>query len=358
MTATLHVINGLDTGGAETNLVQLAGSLLARGLSQHVVSLGGRGTFADDLEKRGIPVSALGIRSAYGGPRGIWQLVRLVGLLRPRVIQGWLYHGDLMAALAHKLAPGRRQRRLFWNLRASNMDMARYGRTIRLCAMASAWPDIVVANSQAGAAFHIALGYRPRRLEVIRNGVDSNRFAPNAAARRQVREELGIDANAVVAIHVARVDPMKDHATFYAAMAQATNVIGLSVGRCTEQFTLPSNVRALGPRNDVERLYAGADIVVSSSAFGEGFSNTIAEGMSAGLVPIATDVGDVRYIVGATGHIVPARNSAALAAAIMAEAALPAEHRLDRGLAARMRIVDNFRPDQAADAFARLYLEA
>ncbi len=358
MTATLHVISGLGTGGAETTLVQLAGSLLARGMSQHVVSLGSRGTFADDLEMRGVPVTTLGIRSAYGGPRGIWRLIRLVGLLQPKVIQGWLYHGDLMAALAHQLAPGRRQRRLFWNLRASNMDMARYGWIVRLCALTSSWPDVIVANSQAGAAFHTAQGYRPRRMEVIANGIDIKKFRPDAAEREQIRVELGIAPDAVVAVHVARVDPMKDHATFYAAMALNPGIIGLSVGRGTKQLAPPPNVRALGQRSDVERLYAGADIVVSSSAFGEGFSNTIAEGMSAGLVPVSTDVGDARLIVGTTGQIVAAGDSAALAAAIAAEAGQPLEQRRERGLEARKRVVGSFTLDQATNSFAHLYLEA
>ncbi len=52
-------------------------------------------------------------------------------------------------------------------------------------------------------------------------------------------------------------------------------------------------------------LYPIADIVVSSSAFGEGFSNAVAEGMSAGLIPVATDVGDTMRIIGDTGHLVP-----------------------------------------------------
>ena len=85
---------------------------------------------------------------------------------------------------------------------------------------------------------------------------------------------------------------MKDHATFLAAMAELPSLTGVMVGEGTSELAAPPNVRALGRRRDTPALYAAADIVASTSAFGEGFSNVIAEGMSAGLVPVATDVGD------------------------------------------------------------------
>ncbi len=105
-------------------------------------------------------------------------------------------------------------------------------------------------------------------------------------------------------------------------------------------------------------LYAAADIVASTSAFGEGFSNVIAEGMSAGLVPVATDVGDARRIVGDAGTVVAPGDAQAFAAALRDIAALAAAERSRRGLAARQRIIANFTLAKAVDAFARLYAEA
>ena len=355
MTSVLHVISGLGIGGAEAMLVQLAAGLRERGFVQQVVSVKKRGPHADALEALSIPVVALECSSAFDAPRGLKRLVPLVRQCAPQILQGWMYHGDLAAAVAHRLAPGRKGRRLFWNLRASNTDQGGYGGIVRLGALLSPWPDLVIANSRSGLDFHRARGYRPRRVEVIPNGIDTARFRPDPTAYAAVRAELQIPDDAVVAIHVARVDPMKDHATFLKAMASTPQVQGVMVGAGTERLNVPHNVVALGLRRDTERLYAAADLVVSSSAFAEGFSNVIAEGMSAGLVPLATDVGDARAIVGGTGYIVPPRDAAALAHVLAAEAGAPADDRRARGLQARERIVMHFALADVVERYARLY---
>lgn len=355
MRSVMHVISGLGIGGAESNLVQVAQALKARGISQYVVSLTQHRENATPLEAHGIAVSHLNIRRSPRAIGDILKLCRIVYRMQPRIIQGWMYHGNLVASLAHRLTPGWSRRRLIWGLRASNMDEARYRRINRWSARISHWPDVIVANSLAGARVHEAYGYKPARMEVIWNGVDTQRFAPNAELRGKLRREFGIPDGQFVAIHVARVDPMKDHPMFLSAMARVPGATGLLVGTGTERLTLPPNVRALGMRLNVDRLLPVADVVVSTSAFGEGFSNVIAEGMSAGLVPITTDVGDARVIVGETGVVIPPRDSDALVTALAAEADLSPQDRARRGALARRRIEQEFALSKSVDAFERLY---
>ena len=231
-----------------------------------------------------------------------------------------MYHGDLAALIALALSGRRRDTWLAWGIRSSEMDFRCYGIGLRLvvktCAALSRRPDLVTANAVAGLKSHLRLGYRPRRAEVIANGIDVEQFKPDAGARMAVRSELGIPGEAVVIAHVARVNPMKDHESFLAAMAELPDLRALLIGPFTENLPKEPNVTPLGRRTDVARLLAAADIVVSSSAFGEGFSNALAEGMACGLPAVATDVGDAALIVGDTGLIVPPRHPDALAAAI------------------------------------------
>ena len=355
MIDVMHVIPGLGTGGAETMLVQLVAALQKRGFSQHVVSLSALDAVAADLRATGVDVTMLNTGSLLSAPAVMAALRRRVSELRPRVLQGWMYHGNIAATIAHYLCAGRRDRRLFWNLRSSNMDAKRYGRIIRIGALLVGLAGGHYRQFAGWTRIPSRARLHAQALLVIDNGIDSGKFRPDPAARPRLRGELGIPLDAIVVIHVARVDPMKDHATFISAMAQMPSLTGVMVGEGTQELTAPRNVRGLGRRRDTAALYAAADIVASTSAFGEGFSNAIAEGMSAGLLPVATDVGDARRIVGDAGFIVASRDPQAFVAALREVAALAEAERRHRGLAARDRIAANFTIERTIDAFAQLY---
>jgi glycosyltransferase involved in cell wall biosynthesis len=102
-------------------------------------------------------------------------------------------------------------------------------------------------------------------------------------------------------------------------------------------------------------LYAAADCVLSTSAFGEGFPNVIAEGMAAGLPAVATDVGDTRLIVGDAGIVVRPRDAAALAAALDAIAGAGPGERALRAGTARTRIEQRFSLARCVAAFDALH---
>ena len=107
---------------------------------------------------------------------------------------------------------------------------------------------------------------------------------------------------------VARVDPMKNYNNFLKAYKSIGGVCNSKIklvlaGKGTDKLDLPHNCIALGMKKNIEEYYNIADIVIVPSAFGEGFSNVLVEGMLTKLYPVATDVGDAKKIIGNTGFI-------------------------------------------------------
>ena len=248
-----------------------------------------------------------------------------------------------------------------WNLRCSDMDFSTTGRLTRWVVACNARlshrPAVVVANSARAVDVHTALGYGPRRFEVIPNGFDTDRFRPDPEARRALRAELGIAPEAPVAGMVARHDPQKDHRTLLEALALVRRehpglravLCGDGVDRdntalagAVREMGLTDMVLLLGRRTDPERVNAGLDVAVLSSAFGEGMPNVLGEAMACAVPCAATDVGDTAALVADTGRVSPPRDAAALAASMSGLLSLPGEERRALGLAARERILARY----------------
>jgi len=338
MIRIVHVISDLDTGGAEVMLAKVVGAMDRDRYSNTVISMTDRGQLGDQIESAGVAVHTLGMKRGRPDISALPRLVRLFKTLNPTIVQSWLYHADLLSTLAVKFSGSPI---LVWNVRCSDMDLKHYPPLTRwvqwVLAQWSATPAAVIVNSEAGKQQHERVGYRPRRWDVIPNGFDTARFHPNTSLRLPLRQEWKVPPDAVVVALVARVDPMKDHATFLNAAHQVANarqnVYFLLVGKDTQTLApavaakgLTDRVRVLGYRSAIECLLPGVDVLCLSS-YGEGFPNVLGEAMACGIPCVSTDVGDARSIIFDTGLVVPARDPAALAHAMI--------DLIDRGPAAR-----------------------
>ncbi len=348
----LHVITTTEVGGAETQLLRLVEALPA--WRHAVAGLGPAGALAPRLAAAGAEVHSLDLAPGPGALlAGTWALAKLMRAKRPTVVQSWMYHADLLAAMAAPLAGSPP---LCWGVRCSDMDLSLYGAgtrlTVRACAALAGRPAAIAANSAAGAEYHAGLGYPRRHMVVVPNGFDTARFAPDPAAGAAARAELGIPAQAPVIGLCARLDPMKDHAGFLAAAARLaaqradTHFLLLGLGvepgapglEAAGDPPLAGRCHLLGRRPDPQRWYNAMDLHVSASAFGEGLSNAVGEAMACGLPGVVTAVGDSAALLGGAGRVVPPREPAALAAALAELLALPAGERAGLGRAARERI--------------------
>ena len=369
----VHVITGLSVGGAELALYRLAAAMDRQQFHSLVVALGTEGRVGELIRAAGIEVRSLGMSRRPA--RGLVALARLLRDAQPDIVQTWMYHANLIGTLGARLAA---VRRLVWNVRTSDFVGRHPSRAIRfvsaLCALATRTrlaPDVVVVNSEAGLTVHSALGYRARRWEVIPNGFDPERFRPDAAVRAEVRRGLGVRGEVPLVGHVARLDPMKDHDGFLRAMALVRAEwpgvrcvlagpgvdAGSALARRIAALGLNGCAQLLGERLDVSRLLAAVDVFISSSKYGEGFSNAIGEAMACGVPCVVTDVGDSAAIIGGTGFVVPPGDPVALAAAVRRVLAMSADQRQELGRAARERVRERFHLPVIVERYEALYRE-
>jgi len=90
----LHIITGLNDGGAETVLYRLVTHDADN--DHNVVSLTGEGKYGLLLQEKGIKVMALEMPRGRVTASGLLQLWRTVRTVRPDVVQTWMYHADLL----------------------------------------------------------------------------------------------------------------------------------------------------------------------------------------------------------------------------------------------------------------------
>lgn len=367
----MHVITTLNTGGAEMFLYRLVTTMDAGRFEHVIVSMTDGGDVATLLGEAGIPVFSLGLERSGLPLRAIPRLRRLIAREKPGILQTWLYHADLLGSIAGQFPP---RPAVVWNVRSSGFDhpgLRRHTRGVaRICSMLSHWvPRRIICGSEAARRDHATLGYDADKLEVIPNGFDIDTFKPDAEARRQLGEELGLPTDALLVGLVGRWDPLKDHCTFVKAAALVARdnsrvrfiLVGAGITGDNAELTAwigEAGVRdrtfLLGPRRDVPNIDAALDVACLSSC-AEGFPNVVGEAMACGVPCVVTDVGDAALLVGDTGIVVPPRDSAALGRALREVLAMPAGERADLGRRARARVAEHFRIESATARYEALY---
>jgi len=368
-----HIITGLEADGAETMLYKLLRAMDRR-FDPVVVSLVDDGPMAARIEELGIPVFGCGMRPGFLSLPAAARLGRLLRRVRPDLLQGWMYHGNLAAQVAAAALPSGTP--VLWNIRGSHCRLRdekfMTAATIWVGARLSRLPSKIISNSLASARQHERLlRYSKDRWVIIPNGFEVEKFTPSESARVDVRAELHASPEALLIGLIGRYHPMKDHANFLSAAAilrtklPAAQFLLAGSGVDSENSTLRdqmqtlgllAGVHLLGARGDVPRITAALDIAGSAS-YSEAFPNVIGEAMSCAVPCVVTDVGDAALLVGDTGRVVPPRDSNALAQAWLELAGLSRSSRHSLGAAARARIAAHFSMSAIAARYEELYDE-
>lgn len=377
-----HVIEALGPGGAERLLYTNLKHFDPARVRSTVVTVFPHAThWREPIQALGVEVVNLNCNDLRDLPRGAARLRAWLRRARPDLLHTHLWGANLVGRVAGRLAGvpvvssvhnpdyepeawndgsavSLRKRKV---IRALDKWTARFG-----C------ERMVAVSEYVRQSTHRRLGYPLERTDLLYNPIDAALFsAPAGRTRREVLAELGLPAESVVLLNVARTAPQKGFLYAVRAMPRILerhpNAHLLSVGATTdpqwveklkaevEALGLKERVHILGARRDVPELLRACDLFVFPSLY-EGLGIALIEAMAAGCACITTDTGPLPEVVRdrVDGWLVPPADADALAAAV--NALLDDAHlRVALGEAAVRSALERFQPQQAADHLTEIY---
>lgn len=361
----------LGLGGSEGFLRRLIGRLPADRFHFDVLQLAREPAAGQRIGQPPGPSTTLHylpVRAAYG-PDGVaaWRLVRrLIRNGDYDVVQSQHEKSDLIAALVPQ---GRHRFRRISNRRDMGFHKSRKLRWL-MRYLNRRFDRIVAPSATILESLMREDAVDPRRCVCIRNGVDTDRFAPADPTRRNdLRARFGYGPQHLLIGCAARFWQVKRHEDLLHAFAQVLArvpdarlvLVGEGPERsliervCTELGIGPA-VNLLGARTDMPEILPAFDAFALTSS-SEGLSNAILEAQACGLPVVATRVGGNPELVDEScGVLVPAFDPKAVAQALthlLQDEAL--RHQL--GSVARERVVRHHSLASMLDTYAALYRE-
>ncbi|HZN56271.1 MAG TPA: glycosyltransferase [Candidatus Polarisedimenticolaceae bacterium] len=343
-----------EGGGAERQIIELATHLDRTRFEPIVVALvpaSARsrhgGAYFQRLKDAGIEVVTLE-RSSRAGPLQLVRLARLLRARRPDIVHSFLFSENWRARVAAWGAPGVRS--ISSERSVNSWKRFHHHALERILAARTAR---IVVNAEAIRRFLVEQGgLPPGKIEVIPNGVDTDRFAPpgDRDARRATRGwrpgTFAVGHVGTFVAHKGQQEVLRAAAAAAAAIPELKVVLmgdgpdRERLARLASDLGLDGRVEMPGFVREVGDALGSFDTYVHFSKEREGCSNAILEAMACGLPVIATDVGGNRELVvdGTTGILVPEEDVEAVTRGLMRLAGDPAlRERLGRAAAERIR---------------------
>jgi glycosyltransferase involved in cell wall biosynthesis len=215
------------------------------------------------------------------------------------------------------------------------------------------------------------VGYRvapAEKIDVVSLGFDLGRFTRSKRGQGGLRAELGLGSGVPLIGIVARLVPIKDLAFFLEAarrvLAKRPDAVFAIAGdgelreeleRRAAALGIAAQVRFLGFRSDLERIYPDLDVLCLTSA-NEGSPVSLIEGLASGCAAVSTDVGGVRDVLenGRLGVLVKPGDAEAFAGAVLALLA-DQPRRQALGEAGRRSALERYSIDRLVGDLDRLY---
>lgn len=303
MSRILFVSTSTTVGGAEKTLFNLATLLDHQAFTvAGAVSLKPEGEYGRRLREAGVKVETLGAHSAR--PRDAAALAKIIGRERPDIVHALMYQAIQVARMAKPQAG------VPFKLISSPRVNYRTRSTLTLAF--DRWQkdrdDLLIAECQASADFLVnKQGYDPKKVKVIRNGIETAGWPASKVDRAKHRLELRLGANDLLVGAVGRLDEQKGFDVLVESMAQLKSfpIKCVILGEGPERVRLEGLVRKhqleksvwlLGERADVPAWLSSFDVYCLPSRW-EGLPNALLEAMALGLPVVASAVDGVPEVV-------------------------------------------------------------
>jgi glycosyltransferase involved in cell wall biosynthesis len=343
--------------GAAIQLRELTRGLAARG--HEIVVATPPGPYGARIAGGAVAHVTLPMRRAWS-LRAAWQLARLVRTRRIDVIHAHKGRARTLAVLAGLI--GRRPP-LVLNRGVSFVPgrLNRLGYTTRRV-------DAIVAVCRSIRNELVAVGVPADKIEVIYSGTDVQRFHPGVDGS-SVRRELGLAREHFVITQVGVrswrgwSDVIEAMRTIAGAAPDARLVfVGApppavaTLSDRARELGIGDRVLVVGPREDVPSVMGASDVVVDASWAGLGITGSVREALACERAVVATRLAGMPELVvdGETGLLVPPREPAALAAAVLRLHRDPT-WRQELARAGRKRVEAQFSLEAKIDATEALY---
>jgi glycosyltransferase involved in cell wall biosynthesis len=309
----LYLIGQLGMGGCERQLCYLLQSMDRERYRPAVAvwNLCHRDVYASHIRALGIPLYSF--PGTLSGAAKLKAFRRLVKELEPEVVHSYSFYTNFAArwgTLGLKIVlVGSIRNNFVIELRLAGRVLGR---------LSARWPETQICNSIAAknAVKHAAWPFKPSRLHVVHNRLDIGRFryVPSLPDKPTLL--------AVGRLHPEkRWDRLLKVIAFAAASSERFLVRHVGEGFLLEN--LQAQARKLGVSRLIEFLGTQSDIgtFLEDSTFlihtadDEGCPNVVMEAMACGRAVVATDAGDIPYLVedGKTGFVVRRGDDATLA---------------------------------------------
>jgi glycosyltransferase involved in cell wall biosynthesis len=367
----LFVITSLGFGGAEVQLLRVAGTLVERGWQAEVVALRDGPGMHDAFAAVGVPVRTLLARGAQFGPGALTGLLGAVRAFRPDALVTFLFQANVLGRVVGAwcrvpVVSSIRNTRFGGGGRLGGLVADALERLTNPLAAA-----VVVNARLAGEALLARRVVRASTLRVIPNAL-ARPVAGPPVDRPGEREALGLADRDFVWITIGRLERQKNHRGLLEAFAAlhrerpharllvvGDGVLAEDLRSAAGEAGIADRVTFLGLRRDVDRLLALSDAFVLASDW-EGLPNVVMEAQAAAVPALATPVGGVKELIeeGVTGWLTASSSPVDLHAAMRAVMDVDPDRRARIARAGHAHVLAHHGLDAAVDAWRAVILDA